>query len=228
MTCSYTHSLLCRWPDGGDFDAPGPSNAEAIPRHAVAPPPALESPPVPVGNNDARVAYPKLARRSGRVRRGTVMGSRNGARLPGSPSLYAAASHRHGRGVFAGRRFRKGEVLEHCPILAITAKDRTVLEGTRLRSYLYERDGGTAAIALGFGSLYNHSFHANAECELLLDEGSAVFRALRAIAAGEEITIRYTDESQLWFVPREGDEQAARTAASNWGRATHPGSSRRA
>jgi SET domain-containing protein len=141
---------------------------------------------------------------------GSRNGSRNGARLSGGPSLYAAASHRHGRGVFAGRRFRKGEILERCPILPITAKERRALERTRLSAYMYERDAGAAAIALGFGSLYNHSFDANAECELLVNEGTAVFRALRAIAPGEEITIRYTDESHLWFVPRESNGHVAR------------------
>ena len=139
------------------------------------------------------------------------MSSRNGTRkgAPGGPSLYTATSRLHGRGVFAGRRFRKGEVLERCPILTVSAKDRRALERTRLSAYLFERNGGAAAIALGFGSLVNHSFQANAECELLVDEGSAVFRALREITPGEEITIQYTDESRLWFVPREGNGHVA-------------------
>ena len=119
--------------------------------------------------------------------------------------LYAAASPRHGRGVFAARRFRKGEVLERCPIISVSARDRAVLERTQVHEYLYECGSG-AAIALGFGSLFNHSLDPNAECELLVDDETAVFRALRAIAEGEEITIRYGDDEELWFVPTAGVE----------------------
>ena len=128
--------------------------------------------------------------------------------------LYAAPSRRHGRGVFAGRRFRQGEVLERCPILRVSARDRMVLEGTALHTYLYERGRG-AAIALGFGSLLNHSFEPNAAWELLPEDDTAVFRALRAIEPGEEITICYADESELWFHPRDnGDRVLARNGSS--------------
>ena len=127
-------------------------------------------------------------------------------------SLYATRSWRHGRGVFAARRFRKGQILERCPILSVSARDQAVIARTPLSSYLYERDGG-AAIALGLGSLYNHSSEPNAECELLVDEDTAVFRALRAIQPGEEITIWYADESDLWFNPRDGDDRAPANGA---------------
>jgi uncharacterized protein len=117
-------------------------------------------------------------------------------------SLYTAPSRRHGRGVFAARRFRKGEILEGCPVLSVPARDRALVERTRLGSYLYEGDRGTAIIALGFGSLVNHSSHPNAECELDLHAGNAVFRALRTIEPGEEITILYSSNSELWFAAR--------------------------
>jgi len=120
----------------------------------------------------------------------------------GAP-LYAAPSRRHGRGVFAARRFRKGEILHRCPVLTVSARDRGVLQRTVVGSYLYERGGG-AAIALGLGSLLNHSFEPNAACELVDGDDVAVFRALRAIAPGEEITILYCDdEGDLWFHSRD-------------------------
>jgi uncharacterized protein len=121
---------------------------------------------------------------------------------PSSGPLYAARSRRHGRGVFAGRRFRPGEVLECCPILRISARDRARLERTGLRGYVYQRARGAGAIALGMGSLYNHSAEPNAEYELVPEEETLVIRALRTIVPGEEITICYTDESELWFAPR--------------------------
>jgi uncharacterized protein len=121
-------------------------------------------------------------------------------------TLYVAPSWRHGRGVFAARRFRKGEILERCPVLPVSARERSVLETTVVGSYLYERGGG-AAIALGLGSLLNHSFEPNAACELLDGEDVAVFRALRAIESGEEVTILYCDAPDLWFDPCDNGEQ---------------------
>jgi len=111
--------------------------------------------------------------------------------------------------VFAGRRFRPGEVLECCPILRISARDRARLERTGLRGYVYQRARGAGAIALGLGSLYNHSAKPNAEYELVPEEETLVIRALRTILPGEEITICYTDESDLWFEPRGDSNQSS-------------------
>jgi uncharacterized protein len=127
-------------------------------------------------------------------------------------SLYTAPSWRHGRGVFAARGFRKGEVLERCPVLTVSARDRGVLERTVVGSYLYERGGG-AAIALGLGSLLNHSFEPNTACELVDGDDVAVFRALRAIEPGEEVTIHYCDEADLWFDVRDNGEHPSTNGA---------------
>lgn len=127
--------------------------------------------------------------------------------------VYVARSRRHGRGVFAGRRFRAGEVVERCPVLRVSARDRAVLERTGLRGYVYQRRRGAGALALGLGSLYNHSSAPNAACELDLDDESLVITALRTIAAGDEITISYGDESDLWFAAR-GDGNGSSTNGS--------------
>ncbi len=134
---------------------------------------------------------------------------------PVEASVYAAPSPRHGRGVFAGRGFRTGEVVERCPVLRIPASDRRLVQKTVLKTYLYERDRGAAAIALGLGSLYNHSLDPNAEFELLLDADVVEFRALRHIAPGEEVTISYCDDSDLWFAPRGDDVRSPTHSASN-------------
>ena len=50
----------------------------------------------------------------------------------------------------------------------------------------------TLALALGYGSLYNHSYQPNARYD---DQpaGAMTFTALRDIRAGEEITINYNN-----------------------------------
>lgn len=95
-----------------------------------------------------------------------------------------------GRGVFANRRIRKGAVIETAPVLVIPVEH---LPGGKfnpaLGKYVYEWARKKVALCLGYGSLYNHSYRPNADYE---HERAAIrYRALRAIEAGEEITINY-------------------------------------
>jgi SET domain-containing protein len=99
-----------------------------------------------------------------------------------------------GRGVFARRAIREGEEIERVPVLvlpAAEADDATGWDG--LVGYCFVWGRGTLALALGYGSLYNHSYHPNARYE---DEGrqTKVFIALRDIQPGEEITVNYNGD----------------------------------
>ena len=109
----------------------------------------------------------------------------------------------HGRGVFATRRFRTGEVIEVCPVIRLPADDIGHLEETALRGYCYEWNDGGLAMAQGYGSLYNHSWAPNAQYEQDYDRGTVVITAVRTIRAGQEITINYTGapdgRAELWF-----------------------------
>ena len=124
-----------------------------------------------------------------------------------------------GRGVFARRAIRKGEVIETVPMLVLTAaefEDR--LAGTSLANYCFAWGEGKAALALGYGSLYNHSYRPNARYD---DVGPRTkeFTALRDIAPGEEITVNYHGEPRsraaIWFevietlTPQAGNESLA-------------------
>lgn len=123
-------------------------------------------------------------------------------RLP----LYVSTSRRHGVGVFAARRFAAGDVLEVCPLIILSEEDRALFDRTALYDFYYDWNG-RAALALGFGSLYNHSSEPNATYEKLFSDRTVVVRALQGIAANEEVTINYGTDSHgshgLWFEPRE-------------------------
>ncbi|MFM7036857.1 MAG: SET domain-containing protein [Planctomycetaceae bacterium] len=96
-----------------------------------------------------------------------------------------------GRGVFARELIPAGTVFERVPLLVIPAKEVLECEhGGFLAQYVFEYGRGHVALALGFGSLYNHSFSPNARYD---DAGRQVkeYRALRDIQKGEEITINY-------------------------------------
>jgi SET domain-containing protein len=96
-----------------------------------------------------------------------------------------------GRGVFACRHINAGTVFEKVPVIVMPAEE--VLESTEcpvLANYVFDWGKNTVALALGYGSIYNHSYSPNARYD---DEGrqTKIFTALRDIDAGEEITVNY-------------------------------------
>lgn len=100
-----------------------------------------------------------------------------------------------GRGVVADRPFHAGETIERPPVLVIPASEAPLIRDTRLAHYYFEwgDDCKQAAIALGYGSLYNHSYTPNARYEFRETEERLEFIALRDIEPGEEITINYNN-----------------------------------
>lgn len=111
-----------------------------------------------------------------------------------------------GRGVFAAKAFEAGETLEICPVIPLSAEDAARLDATHLYNYYFgwAPDGKGAAIALGYGSLYNHSYTPNASYRKQYAEGMIHFAALIPIAAGEEIFVTYNyppgeEAGLLWF-----------------------------
>lgn len=104
-----------------------------------------------------------------------------------------------GRGVLATEDIAQGETIELSPLLEVEEADSAGV----LQDYVVERgdDAEGSVLMLGYGSLYNHSEDPNAEYVHERDDAYA-FVALRDIAAGEEITISYSDE---WWETRELD-----------------------
>jgi uncharacterized protein len=117
-------------------------------------------------------------------------------------SVYTTRSKIHGRGVFAARRFHAGDVIEECPILAVTSDQAPLLDETDLYGFTFEWGDGVA-VALGFGSLYNHSWSPNARYDHDYHRDLVVYSAVTAIARDDEITINYSGDPdgrmELWF-----------------------------
>ncbi|MBM3279552.1 MAG: SET domain-containing protein-lysine N-methyltransferase [Candidatus Handelsmanbacteria bacterium] len=69
--------------------------------------------------------------------------------------------------------------------------------------FTWGADHEHAALALGFGSIYNHCYQPNAAYIKRLPEQVIDFVALRAIAQGEEISINYIGTAKgrapMWF-----------------------------
>ncbi len=100
-----------------------------------------------------------------------------------------------GRGVFALRDFKVGQIVESCPVINITPKERKQIEKTIFNYYIYPwRSTRSGSLVLGYGSIYNHSFTPNADWKQNFKTNSMVYRAIEPIKKGEEITINYNGE----------------------------------
>ncbi|NCN58987.1 SET domain-containing protein-lysine N-methyltransferase [Candidatus Roizmanbacteria bacterium CG22_combo_CG10-13_8_21_14_all_38_20] len=113
-----------------------------------------------------------------------------------------------GRGVFASQNISKDEVIELCPIILIDEKEVSDLRKTELHNYYFmwgdDKKNHKAAICLGFGSLYNHSYAPNALYQKRKDDGTIEFFVIKNIEKDEEISVNYNygnpqDKSKLWI-----------------------------
>jgi len=110
-----------------------------------------------------------------------------------------------GRGILAVADIPKDEIIEVCPVIVIPPQDVLKVHETVLHDYYFTwgDDEKEAAIALGYGSLYNHAIHANAAYEMDFDTNTIDIFACRDIKAGEEVFINYHGSpgarDSLWF-----------------------------
>ena len=107
-----------------------------------------------------------------------------------------------GRGVFASIDIKKGEIIEIAPILILNFDDFIDTKWNVLFEYYFWLDD-CVVLALGYGSLYNHSKAPNAKYEINIDNKIITFIAIREIKKDEEILFDYSGSSNskapLWF-----------------------------
>jgi SET domain-containing protein len=126
------------------------------------------------------------------------------------PSVYVKDTGTpKGRGVFAARAYAAGEVVEECPVVLLRKPYETLHKELKTVAFHWEVPEGTAAtqaLALGYGSLYNHSNPSNMRYETDSESLSIRFITVREIEADEELTINYNadggaaaSEDEWWF-----------------------------
>lgn len=129
-------------------------------------------------------------------------------KLSGSDKIYIKNSKilNAGRGVFAERNIKKGELIEKCPVIELPEHDMSSLRQSLLVTYFFYfgKKKERLALALGFGSLYNHTYNPNARYEIRDLENTIDFIALNNIKKNDEITVDYnsanpTDKTPFWF-----------------------------
>lgn len=108
-------------------------------------------------------------------------------------SVSIKKDRKKGRGVYTNRPFKKGELVEECELLLLPLA-HVPLE---IEGHVFEFTRRTAAIALGNGSLYNHSDHPNCYFYFNYRKQKLLFRTLRTIRRGEELTVEYGYDEEL-------------------------------
>lgn len=98
--------------------------------------------------------------------------------------------NRYGRGLYARRNLRRGALIEVSPVIVINRND--VGDDEMLSNYVFEWSRGKRAVALGMGSLFNHSSTVpNAWWEVVRDKKVLRFYAAKDIREGDEIFVNY-------------------------------------
>ncbi len=96
-----------------------------------------------------------------------------------------------GLGVFAEENIKKGELIEKAPLLLMSMKEFDHIKKTKLYYYFFEYTNNHFAIALGYGSLYNHSYAPNARYLYNFKQKHLKITAIKNIKKGEEIVFNY-------------------------------------
>ncbi len=123
-------------------------------------------------------------------------------------ALYIKVVAGKGRAVFSTEAIPASALIEECPLCIIPGNDNHLLSQTTLVDYFFhfEKEKNELAIALGFGSLYNHAVHPNAAYEIDQKDRCMRIFALADIPAGTEICFNYSGEPgnafKEWFEAR--------------------------
>jgi len=91
-----------------------------------------------------------------------------------------------GRGVFAEKDFKTGDIIEVCPCI----KQNTETIFGKIFDYIFKFDDNDSLLAFGYCTMYNHSDNNNASWTIMNDEQMQV-EAIQDIKKGEEIFVSY-------------------------------------
>ena len=113
-----------------------------------------------------------------------------------SIELRVSPTHRYG--VFAIRDIAPKEIIEECPVIIFRGLKIEYREEISSREFFW--DDLNSAIALGYGSMYNHADDSNATYAIDHDDQILRFITTKHIAADTEILVHYGNG---WFASRK-------------------------
>jgi SET domain-containing protein len=120
--------------------------------------------------------------------------------------LYLKSTEGKGRGVFCHESIAKRTLIHVSPVLILAGQDNDLVQRTILNHYTYNW-GKDQAVALGLGSMFNHSRINNVGFVSVKEKEIIEYYALRDIPAETELCIHYGPH--LWFDDADGPEEVA-------------------
>lgn len=124
-----------------------------------------------------------------------------------------------GRGVFADKDFDEGDVVEVSQCLKFSKRDTWTIQSMELRMYVFSDDQNGSVLALGNGSLFNHSTRPNVTYSYHKSRNVLIFIATRKIRKGAQLFIDYgynpVKKRDQWELEQRGRDDAELFAGSN-------------
>jgi SET domain-containing protein len=137
-------------------------------------------------------------------------------KLPVESEWFRVGVGSKGRGLFAAKAIPPHTLLHVAPCLPVPAVEYdSHMRYTILEHYLFNAPGGSKLLALGYGSLLNHSRRPNVDYRVDAARQVITYQSgPRPIERGDELCISYG--SDLWFDDADGeneDDESARSSA---------------
>jgi SET domain-containing protein len=112
--------------------------------------------------------------------------------MKNKPPFIIKNTKKYGRGLYATRSIKKGEIVETSPIVSIDKREAGLISSTLLNVYVFEWNKDSSALALGNGSLFNHSSKkSNVSYMNSFLTKEIVFISNQNIKKGQQLFINY-------------------------------------
>ena len=110
-----------------------------------------------------------------------------------------------GRGVYTTQDIPSSTLIHISPVIlfAVQDSDASSCYHSVLKEYTYNWTNGCQALALGLGSMFNHSWNHNVGFVRDIKLGVLKYYTIRDVTADSELCINYGPN--LWFVDVEGN-----------------------
>lgn len=107
----------------------------------------------------------------------------------------------HGRGMFAKRPIKSGQLIEAAPLIFFN-RENDLTSNSVIKHYDMNIDGKTSSIMLGYATIYNHSDDNNAKW--LVNGDQIYITALRDIQTGDEVFVNYGPK---YWIGKDGQKK---------------------
>lgn len=102
---------------------------------------------------------------------------------------------KYGRGLYASKNLKKGQVIEVCELLVLSQIDTIRVDKTDLKWYVFKYNDVQDCLVLGNGELFNHSNNANVSYQII--NNKMYFVAKRNIKKGRQLFTDYNQDDQV-------------------------------